>query len=211
VVAVAATILMALGVTAWATGGLDPAEKTATVRPGGEIDQHLFRTRLLGARAAWIKESKFTQGRHVLLVTASVTNLSRETLLLRGPATDHNFPHSLFLRWPGAGPKPQFTQAKAYKGETATWMLQPRLPAFVVLEYNLPQGAVTPDRITIDLADFEHTSAGILDPRGYWEFKAAGFRAVTVHDPKNGRLRATTEIVPQIIARVTLPVHVAAS
>ncbi|MGI8329118.1 hypothetical protein ACRYCC_04080 [Actinomadura scrupuli] len=207
--AAAAVVLVAAGVTAWATGGLDSSRGPAAVRPGRDVDQHLFRTRLLRARTAWLQESKYTERRHVLLVTASVTNLSRETALLRGPATDHNFPHSLFLRWPGTGPRPIFSRARAYKGETSTWMLHPRLPGFVVLEYVLPAGAVTPPQVTIDLAEFEYTEAGILDPRGYWEFKAAGFRTVKVRDPKNGRLRTTTKIDPELAARVTLPVEVA--
>jgi hypothetical protein len=207
--AAAAVVLVAAGVSAWATGGLDSTRKPATVRPGRNVDQHLFRTKLLRARTAWVQESKYTERRHVLLVTASVTNLSRETALLRGPATDHNFPHSLFLRWPGTGPRPIFSRAKAYKGEASTWMLQPRLPGQVVLEYILPEGAVTPGQVIIDLADFAYTKAGILDPRGYWEFKAAGFREVKVRDPKNGRLRTTTEIIPELAARVTLPVEVA--
>jgi hypothetical protein len=206
--AAAAVVLVTAGVCAWATGGLDSSGRPATVRPGRDVDQHLFRTRLLRARTGWLQESKYAERRHVLLVTASVTNLSRETALLRGPATDHNFPHSLFLRWPGTGPRPIFSRAKAYQGETSTWMLQPRLPGLVTLEYILPAGTSTPGQVVIDLADFAYTKAGILDPRGYWEFKAAGFREVKVRDPKNGRLRTTSQITPELAARVTLPVEV---
>ena len=208
VIGVVAATLVGLG--AWLLGGFRSAERVRAVRAGGEVDQTLFRTRLLEARAGWVQESKYVQRRHVLLLVASVTNLSRQTQLLRGPATDHNFPHSLFPQWPRGGKVAVFSQAKAYQGNISTWQLQPRLPARVVLEYDLPAGMAAPARLTVGLAGFAYTASGILDPRGYWEFQATGFRAVRQRDPVSGRMRTTTQIVPRIVARVTLPVTEAA-
>src|SRR4051794_12487778 len=67
----AAALLIAAGAL-WATGGLDPADTPARVAPGKEVDQHLFRTKLVGAHVTTIK--KFGQTMRVLVINAWVTN-----------------------------------------------------------------------------------------------------------------------------------------
>lgn len=189
----------------WLGGGLRPADRPVRARPGQEVDQHLFRTRLMGAHVATSRKTPYQPSGRLLVVNAWVTNTSRETQWTHGP-DDVFFSHGLFPRW-GAGPAPRLLTAQSLAGDTLFYSLQPREPTYVAVQYDLPAGARVPDRLTVGLAGYAYTSAGILDPRGYWSYDASGYRTVRERDPVTHRVGLATETVPRMVAEVTLPVR----
>ncbi len=200
--------LVAAGALALA-GGLDAADTPATVRPGHEVDQHLFRTRLVGAHVATIPGGKYTAARRLLVINAWVVNATRETVGTTGADTAHDtFSRGLFLRWNGHdGPVPRLTDAQGIAGDTLFRSLQPRLPTYVAVQYELTPTTVVPDRLTVALVSYRRTDAGILDPRGYWEWAARGYERKTETNPLTHRTGRVTRIVPLPAAYVTLPVR----
>jgi hypothetical protein len=80
--AVAAVLVAAAAL--WASGGLRAADAPRSVRPGQEVDQHLFRTRLVGAHVAVIPKTRFTAARRLLVVNAWVVNPTHETVGTHG-------------------------------------------------------------------------------------------------------------------------------
>lgn len=201
---VTAAVLVTAG-TLWATGGLDPADAPVRAKPGQEIEQHLFRTRLVDAHIVTIK--KFGESMRMLVVGAWVTNPTRETLGTYG--TDDNvFAHGMFLHWRSQdGPRPKQVDAQAIAGETLFRSLQPRLPTYVAVQYQLASGTRVPDDVTVALADYEHTESGILDPRGYWGWKARRHETKYETDPLTHKSGRVTRTIPVLVADVTLPVR----
>ncbi|MCO5993920.1 hypothetical protein [Actinoallomurus rhizosphaericola] len=201
---VTAAVLVAVG-TLWAIGGLDPADTPVPTPPGREVDQHLFRTRLIGAHVATVK--KFGQSTRMLVINAWVTNPTRETLGTYG-LDDDVFAHGMFLHWRTQdGPRPKQVDAQAIAGDTLFRSLQPRLPTYVAVQYELASGARVPDHVTVALADYEHTESGVLDPRGYWEWKARRYQTRYETNPLTHRSGRVTHIIPVLVADVRLPVR----
>ncbi|GAA4612471.1 hypothetical protein GCM10023195_53500 [Actinoallomurus liliacearum] len=200
---VTAAVLVAVG-TFWATGGLGPADAPVRTGPGREIDQHLFRTRLAGAHVTTIK--KFGKSTRMLVINAWVTNPTRETQGTYGINNDV-FAHGMFLHWRTEdGPRPEQIDAQAIAGDTLFRSLQPRLPTYVAVQYQLAAGTRVPDHVTVALADYEHTESGVLDPRGYWEWKARRDETAYETNPLTHKSGRVTHIIPVLVADVTLPV-----
>jgi hypothetical protein len=200
-------VLVGVGVL-WLSGGLRAADTPRYVRPGREVDQHLFRTRLVGAHVAVVAKTKFTAERRLLVINAWVTNPTHETLGTNGTDSDHSvFSHGMFLHWnPRNGPLPKLADAQAIAGNTLFRSLQPQLPTYVAVQYELTPATVVPDQVTVALASYERTEAGILDPRGYWEWKARRYEKKVETNPLTHRSGRVTEIIPVLAANVTLPV-----
>lgn len=208
-VAAYATLTVLVGVSVlWLSGGLRAADTPRSVPPGREVDQHLFRTRLVGAHVAVIKKTKFTAERRLLVINAWVTNPTRETLGTSGADNDHEvFSHGMFLHWnPRNGPRPKLVDAQAIAGNTLFRSLQPQLPTYVAVQYELTPRTVVPEQVTVALASYEHTEAGILDPRGYWEWQARRYEKKVETNALTHRSGLVTEIIPVLAADVTLPV-----
>ncbi|MCO6006166.1 hypothetical protein NE236_14330 [Actinoallomurus purpureus] len=199
-----AAVLVVVG-TLWANGGLDSAGTPVRAGPGKEIDQHLFHTRLVGAHVTTVK--KFGENTRMLVVNAWVTNPTRETLGTYG--TDDNvFGHGVFLHWRSQdGPRPEPIDAQAIAGDTLFRSLQPRLPTYVAVQYRLAAATRVPDHVTVALADYERTESGILDPRGYWEWKARRHETRYETNPLTHKSGRVTHIIPVLVADVTLPVR----
>lgn len=189
----------------WLGGGLRAADRPRPARPGQEIDQGLYRTKIIGAHVATIKKTAFQPSGRLLVVNAWVTNTSRETQSTHGLGSDAVFSHGIFLHWPG-GPAPKLTTAQGLAGQTLFYSLQPHEPTYVAVQYDLPANARVPDRLTVALAAYTYTEAGILDPRGYWGYDAKRFRTVRERDPVSHRLELTTMTIPKLAAEVTVPV-----
>jgi hypothetical protein len=143
----------------------------------------------------------------MLIINAWVTNPTRETLGTYG--TDDNvFAHGMFLRWRTQdGPRPKQIDAQAIAGDTLFRSLQPRLPTYVAVQYELAAGARVPDHVTVALADYEHTDSGVLDPRGYWDWKARRYERAHETNPLTHRSGWVTHIIPVLVADVRLPVR----
>ncbi|GAA0316070.1 hypothetical protein NE235_28555 [Actinoallomurus spadix] len=200
---VTAAVLVAVG-TLWATGGLAPADAPVPTPPGREVDQHLFRTRLVGAHVATIK--KYGRSTRMLVINAWVTNPTRETLGTYG-LNDDVFAHGMFLRWKARdGPRPKLVDAQAIAGDTLFRSLQPRLPTYVAVQYELAAGTRLPDQVTVALADYQHTDSGVLDPRGYWDWKARRYERAHETNPLTHKSGWVTHIIPVLVADVRLPV-----
>jgi len=206
VAAVVAPVLLAGAAGIWLGGGLRPAGTPASLGPGHEVDQHLFRTTLTGAHVAVIKGTKFTPARRVLVVNAWVTNPTDQTLGTTGPG-DEAFWHGVFLRWKSSdGPRPKPTDARGIAGNTLFRALQPRLPTYVAVEYDLAAVTRVPDHVTVALASYARTDGGILDPRGYWDFEPQGYEQTVERNPLTGKTGRVTHIIPELAANVRLPV-----
>ena len=209
-IAASATLAAATAAGAlWLTGGLDAADTPPAVRPGREVDQRLFRTRLVGAHVATVPKTKLVPARRLLVINAWVVNATRETVGTTGADTAHDtFSHGLFLHWnPRNGPAPRLAGAQGLAGDTLFRSLQPRLPTYVAVQYELAATTVVPDHLTVALASYHRTDAGILDPRGYWDWEARGYERKTETDPLTHRTGRVTEIIPALAADVTLPVR----
>lgn len=207
-VAASATLAVLAGVgTLWLTGGLGAADAPRSVPPGREVDQRLFRTRLVGAHVTATPKGTFTTAKRLLVINAWVTNPTRQTLGTYAGAGHDVFAHGLFLHWDTRnGPRPELVDAQAIAGDTLFRSLQPRLPTYVAVEYSLAANTVVPGRVTVALARYERTSAGVLDPRGYWEWAPRRYVKRAETDPVTHRRATVTEIVPVLAANVTLPV-----
>jgi hypothetical protein len=191
----------------WLGGGLHAAGTPASLGPGHEVDQHLFRTTLTGAHVGVIKATKFTPAKQVLVINAWVTNPTGETLGTTG-LNDDAFWHGLFLRWKSSdGPRPKLIDARGIAGTTLFRALQPRLPTYVAVEYDLATGTRVPDRVTVALASYSRTDGGILDPRGYWDYEPKGYEKRVERDPITGRTGPVTHIIPVLAANVRMPVR----
>jgi hypothetical protein len=205
-VAASATLAVLLGVGAlWLSGGLRAADTPRPMRPGQEVDQHLFRTRLVAAHVAVTPKTKYTAARRLLVINAWVVNPTRETVGTNGIGHDV-FSHGLFLYWK-TGPRPNLVDAQGIAGNTLFRSLQPGLPTYVAVQYELAANTVVPDRVKIALASYEHTDAGILDPRGYWEWAARRYEKKTETNALTHKSGRVTEIIPVLAATVTLPVR----
>jgi hypothetical protein len=207
-VAASATLAVVVAAGAlWLTGGLAPADAPATVRPGREVDQRLFRTRLVGAHVTTIPKTKFAPARRLLVINAWVVNPTRETVGTMSGTADDVFARGLFLYWNARnGPRPRLENAQGIAGDTLFRSLQPRLPTYVAVQYELTATTVVPDHITVALAGYQHTDAGILDPRGYWTYRPRRYTTRVERDPVTHRAGHVTEIIPVLVANVTLPV-----
>jgi RNase P/RNase MRP subunit p29 len=208
-VAAYATLTVLVGVSVlWLSGGLRAADTPRSVPAGRQVDQHLFRTRLVGAHVAVIKKTKFTSERRLLVINAWVTNPTRETLGTSGADSDHAvFSHGMFLHWNTRnGPRPNLVDAQAIAGNTLFRSLQPQLPTYVAVQYELTPRTVVPDHVTVALASYEHTEAGILDPRGYWEWQARRYEKKVETNALTHKSGLVTVIIPVLAANVTLPV-----
>ncbi|MFB9831114.1 hypothetical protein [Actinoallomurus acaciae] len=208
IVASATLVVVAGACALWLTGGLRAAGTPATVRPGQEVDQRLFRTRLVGAHVTTFPKTRFTAARRLLVINAWVTNPTRETVGTMSGTDDDVFAHGVFLRWDTRdGPRPRLTDAQAIAGNTLFRSLQPRLPTYVAVQYELAAATVVPDHITVALAGYRHTDAGIVDPRGYWSYQARRYTTRLERDPVTHRSGRVAQIIPVLVADVTLPVR----
>jgi hypothetical protein len=208
-VTASATLAVLLGAGAlWLSGGLRAAGTPRPVRPGQEVDQHLFRTKLVGAHVSVTPKTKYTAAGRSLVVNAWVVNPTRETVGTHS-GTDHDvFSHGLFLYWNARnGPRPNLVDAQGIAGDTLFRSLQPRLPTYVAVRYELAANTVVPDHVKIALASYEHTDAGVLDPRGYWEWAARRYERKTETNALTHKSGRVTEIIPVLAATVTLPVR----
>lgn len=204
---VTAAVVAATGVL-WAAGGLDAAGTPARVAPGHEVDQHLFHTRLVGAHIATINGTRYVPGRRLLVINAWVTNPTRQTVGTHSGVSDDVFSHGLFLYWNARnGPRPKLTDAQGIAGDTLFRGLQPRLPTYVAVQYELAATARVPGQVTVALAAYEHTDAGILDPRGYWSWKPRRYETTVETDPLTHKRGRVTRIIPVLVADVTLSVR----
>ncbi len=208
VAAASATLAVLAGACGlWLSGGLRAADTPTPVWPGREVDQHLFRTRLVGAHVAELGKTTFTPGKRLLVINAWVTNPTGETLGTSGGTAHDVFSHGLFLRWRAQdGPRPTLLDAQAIAGNTLFRSLQPRLPTYVAVQYALAPATVVPDHVTVALASYQRTEAGVLDPRGYWDWAPRGYEKKVETNPLTHRTGRVTEIVPVLAADVTLPV-----
>lgn len=207
VAASAALAVLAVGGALWLTGGLGAADAPASVPPGREVDQQLFRTRLVGAHITPTPKGTFTTAKRLLVINAWVTNPTRQTLGTYAGDAHDTFAHGLFLHWNTRnGPPPALVDAQAIAGDTLFHSLQPQLPTYVAVEYALAANTVVPGRLAVALARYERTSAGVLDPRGYWEWAPRRYEMRVETDPDTHRRATVTEIVPVLAANVTLPV-----
>lgn len=208
-VAASATLAVLLGTGAlWLSGGLRAADTPRSVRPGQEVDQHLFHTKLVGAHVSVIPKTKYTEARRLLVINAWVVNPTRETVGTHGGTGHDVFSHGLFLYWNARnGPRPNLVDAQGIAGNTLFRSLQPRLPTYVAVQYALAANTVVPDHVKVALASYEHTDAGILDPRGYWEWTARRYERKTETNALTHRSGRVTEIIPVLTANVTLPVR----
>jgi RNase P/RNase MRP subunit p29 len=204
-----ATLAVLIGVGAlWLSGGLRAADTPRSVRPGQEVDQHLFRTRLVGAHVSVIPKTKFTPARRLLVINAWVVNPTRETVGTHSGLSHDVFSHGMFLHWKAQnGPRPNLVDAQGIAGTTLFRSLQPRLPTYVAVQYELAANTVVPDHVTVALASYEHTDAGVLDPRGYWDWAARRYEKKTETDALTHKSGRVTEIIPVLAANVTLPVR----
>ncbi len=202
-VVIGASLSSVVALTAlWLGGGLASADRPPEVRPGKEVDQHLFHTRLMGAHVTTTPERK------LLVINAWVTNPTRQTVGTHSGVSDDVFSHGMFLRWkPEYGPRPTLVDAQGIAGDTLFRGLQPRRPTYVAVQYELAAGARVPDRLTVALADYEHTAAGVLDPRDYWVWRARRYETRFETNPLTHRSGRVTHIIPVLIADVTLPVR----
>lgn len=200
--------VIAASAALWLGGGLAPADRPPAVRPGAEVDQHLFRTKLVGAHVTETPGTKYTASRRLLVINAWVTNPTRTTIGTHGGTSDDVFSHGMFLHWKASyGPRPTLTDAQGIAGDTLFRGLQPHLPTYVAVQYELAPSARVPDRLTVALAGYEHTEAGVLDPRGYWIWEARRYETTTETDPVTHRTGRVTTIIPRLVADVTLPVR----
>lgn len=208
VAGLAAAALLSVTGALWATGGLDPADALVRARPGQEIDQRLFRTRLVGAHVTTIAKTKFAPERRLLVINAWVTNPTRETVGTHSGTADDVFSHGMFLHWrPEDGPRPKLVDAQGIAGDTLFRGLQPRLPTYVAVQYELAAGTRVPGHVTVALARYEHTDAGILDPRGYWAWEARRYEKRWETNALTHKRGRVTHIIPVLAADVTLPVR----
>jgi hypothetical protein len=200
------TVVVAAGVL-WLTGGLRAADTPATVRAGQEVDQHLFRTRLVGAHVTTVPKTKFAAARRLLVINAWVVNPTRETTGTMAGADDDVFAHGIFLYWNTRnGPRPTLKDAQGIAGDTLFRSLQPRLPTYVAVQYELSATTMVPDHIKVALAAYRRTAAGVLDPRGYWGYQPRRYTTRVERDPFTHRSGRVTRIIPVLVANVTLPV-----
>lgn len=204
-VTAALSAALLVGTTAlWLSGGLRAADTPESVRPGREVDQHLFRTTLTGAHVANV--TKFGQTTRLLVINAWVTNPTRQTLGTTGLGNDV-FSHGMFLYWKTAnGPRPKLVDAQAIAGSTLYRSLQPRMPTYVAVQYQITATTRVPDHVTVALASYEHTQAGILDPRGYWDWEARRYETAHETNPLTHKSGRVTHIIPVLLANVSLPV-----
>ncbi|MDN3351785.1 hypothetical protein [Actinomadura sp. DC4] len=208
-IAASTALVLLVGAGAlWLSGGLRAADTPRSVRPGREVDQHLFRTRLVGAHVAVLAKTKFTAGRRLLVVNAWVVNPTRETIATHRGDDHDAFSQGMFLRWQARnGPAPRLVDAQGIAGNTLFHSLQPRLPTYVAVQYELAANTVVPDHVTVALARYEHAGAGVLDPRGYWEWEARRYEKKNETDPLTHKSGRVTRIIPVLAADVTLPVR----
>jgi hypothetical protein len=68
-----------------------------------------------------------------------------------------------------------------------------------------------PGQVRVALASCEHTDAGVLDPRGYWEWAARRYERKTETNALTHRTGRVTEIIPVLAATVSLPMRRALS
>jgi hypothetical protein len=203
--AAGATLALLAGVTAlWVSGGLRAADTPKPVPPGREVDQHLFRTKLVGAHVA--KLTRFGESQRLLVINAWVTNPTRETIGTGGLPHDV-FSHGMFLYWNAKnGPRPKLVDSQAIAGNTLYRSLQPRMPTYVAVQYELTATTRVPDQVTVALASYHHTRSGILDPRGYWDWEARSYKREFQTNPLTHRSGWATQIIPVLLADVRLPV-----
>jgi hypothetical protein len=114
----------------------------------------------------------------------------------------------MFLRWRSEdGPRPNLVDAQGIAGDTLFRSLQPRIPTYVAVQYELSPRTVVPDHVTVALASYQYVGAGVLDPRGYWGWAARRYEKKVERDPVTHRSGLVTEIIPVLVADVTLPVN----
>jgi hypothetical protein len=163
---------------------------------------------LAGAHVSVIPKTKSTAARRLLVINAWVVNPTRETVGTHGGEGHDVFSHGMFLYWKAQnGPRPRLVDAQSIAGDTLFRSLQPRLPTYVAVQYELAANTVVPDRVTVALATYEHTDAGVLDSRGYWDWAARRYEKKTETNALTHKSGRVTESVPVLATNVTLPVR----
>src|SRR5262249_24712506 len=149
---------------------------------------------------------KFGESQRLLVINAWVTNPTSETLRTTGLNNDV-FSHGMFLHWRSEnGPDPKLVDAQGIAGDTLYRALQPQMPTYVAVQYQLTATTRVPDHVTVALACYEHITAGILDPRGYWDWEPRRFETAVETNPLTHKTGRVTHIIPVLVANVTLPV-----
>jgi hypothetical protein len=194
--AVALTAFTALGITALLGGLGEAPEAPDPLGPGAVLDQGRFDTKFVESRVRVEKaKSRWEDDKRFVELVFDVTNKGNETAMVGLPptrpdqATLTSFAGSLVKITPAfpkdAGP---FTYALSKGGETR--QLHPGVTSQVIVRYKLKDNEQPPEKMTMDVAAFEFRS---------------DFNNVTP-EWKMISKEAGDKVVPEIKARVTLPV-----
>lgn len=189
-------IVAAVGITAL-LGGLEEVEEPPPppLSQGAVLDQALYSTKFVEARVT-VEESGFSfeEDKRFVELLFDVTNLGDETMHVGAPPekpsiVGSGFANSLIKITPpiedGKGP---FTYALAKEGQTS--QLHPGVTTKVVVRFRLDEGERPPEKVTLDVAAFEHVP-GFQDQTIQWQ-------PVVERDGD--------DFQPAVKARVTLPV-----
>ncbi|WP_113702656.1 hypothetical protein [Nonomuraea lactucae] len=200
--ALALLAVTALGITSL-LGGLNEApDAPPGLGKGALLDQGRYSTRFVGSRVrVEPATSQLGEDRRFVELVFEVTNRGDETTPVGLPPSrpEHaafgaTFASSLVKISPAFPPDSgPFVFAVAKGGETG--QLHPGVRSTVIVRYRLKDGEQPPDKVTLDVSEFEYT-AGFNDTSERWQ-------KVTAEE--DGKL------VPEIKARVTLPVEGGAS
>ncbi|MGW7484052.1 hypothetical protein ACWGH8_36385 [Nonomuraea muscovyensis] len=188
----------AIGVTALMGGLREAPDEPPALAKGAVLDQGRYSTRFVQSRVRVVPgDSPFSEDRRFVELVFEVTNKGDETTSVGLPPTkeEHaafgeSFASSLVKISPAfpadAGPS-VFAVAKG--GETR--QLHPGVKSTVIVRYRLGAGDKPPAKFTLDVAGFAY-EPGFNDPTERWQ-------KVTEE--------AAGKIVPEVKARVTLPVE----
>jgi hypothetical protein len=219
-----ALLIAATVASAGVTGVLRAAPEARVIGAHVEVDQHLYRSTVLGAVAkperyvGWDldKDRVVDEIRLRIEITLRVTNTSDRFKYVRSLLESDPFMAGFAVGWPeGVRPVSAAGRAEVVDADAPSQLLQPHRPATLRVSFQLPTGTPTPKRLTVGLADFTYSKEAMLDPRGYWGVVEEDFRSVPDIDPATGKVRrdprtgeplAKLEGTPKTIAEVRVPV-----
>lgn len=195
--AVALVTITAVGITALLGGLSEATEAPDPLSQGAVLDQGLYSTKFVESRVTVERaENDYEEDKRFVELVFDVTNQGDETYPVGSPPQkleqaylSNSFAGSLVKITPAfdkeAGP---FSFAVSKGGETR--QLFPGMTSQVIVRYALKKNEQPPEKITFDVASFEHrTDFNSTDP--IWSMVAT---------------ESGDKFFPEIKARVTLPV-----
>ncbi|MEV0597055.1 hypothetical protein [Nonomuraea cavernae] len=196
--ALALVAVTIIGVTALLGGLEEASEAPPQLTSGAVLDQGLYSTRFVESRVrVQPAESTFAEEKRFLELVFDVTNLGDETTPIGLPpsepklaATSSFFAGSLVKIAP-TFPEDAGPFVFALNKDDETRQLHPGVTTKVIVRYELKDTEQPPEKVTLDVAAFEY-EAGFQDPTERWSM---------ISEEVGG------ELVPEIKARVTLPVR----